>query len=59
MAKVEPYHTSSDEDDPVYHWHDDCPAGERVIADGNKVDGEGTGRRPCDFCTNKDQTGKF
>jgi len=26
---------------------------------GRNVRGKGTGRRPCDFCKNKDETGKF
>ena len=29
------------------------------IKDGHKVHGMGTDRRPCKFCTTKDQTGKF
>jgi hypothetical protein len=57
MARVNPYHTSSDEDDPVYHTYDDCPAGERVIADGNAV--QGASGRKCDFCTTRESTGHF
>jgi hypothetical protein len=57
MSKVAPFHTSSDEEDPKYHTYNDCPAGERVIKDGNAVPGvNGT---LCDFCKTKDRTGHF
>lgn len=59
MAKVDYYH-SKEEADSKYHWYDDCPAGERVIKDGNKEDGTGgSDHEACKFCTNKDNTGKF
>jgi hypothetical protein len=58
MAKVAPYHTSSEEDDPVHHVYDNCPAGERVIRDGNSLPGTG-GHRLCDFCDRKNRTGEF
>jgi len=58
MSLVPAFHTDSDPEDPVHHIYDDCPAGERVIADGNKVAGTG-GFRLCDFCANKQKTGKF
>jgi hypothetical protein len=56
-VKVAPYHTSSDEDVAVYHIYDDCPAGERVIADGNSV--PGYRGRLCDLCATKDAGGHF
>jgi hypothetical protein len=58
MGSVSAYHTDTDPEDPVHHVYDDCPAGERVIKDGNAVAGSG-GFRMCDFCTNKLNTGKF
>jgi H+-transporting ATPase len=58
MALVSAYHTDTDPEDPVYHIYDDCPAGERVIKDGNDKPGTG-GYRLCDFCARKQSTGKF
>jgi len=58
MASVPAYHTDTDPEDPVHHIYDDCPAGERVIAAGNAIAGTG-GNRLCDFCSNKQSTGKF
>jgi hypothetical protein len=57
MGKVGAYHTSSAGFEPRYHIYDDCPAGDRVIKDGNNVDGQ-VGYL-CHFCANKEQTGKF
>lgn len=53
MAKVSPYHTSSDEESAhnreVYHDHDDCEDGRR-IKPWNKV--AGTALRPkCKVCS--------
>jgi len=61
MAKVQPYYTDTDPQDPVYHIYDDCPAGERVIKDGNAQAGKGPNGdyRLCDFCASKQTTGKF
>ena len=52
MAKVKPYHTTTDEaarnQRNVYHDHDNCPDGKR-IEPKNKRDG--TDNRPrCDEC---------
>lgn len=58
MAKVPAFHTTTDPTDEVYHVYDDCPAGEVVIANGNDVPGENNWRI-CDFCDNKNKTGKF
>jgi len=56
-VKVAPYHTKNDETPAKYHTWNDCPAGERIIKDGNKVSGmNGT---LCDFCKTKDLTGHF
>jgi hypothetical protein len=55
---VPAYHTDTDPEDPVRHIYDDCPAGERVIKDGNDLAGDG-GYRLCDFCATKQTTGKF
>jgi hypothetical protein len=57
MTLVTAYHTDTDPEDPVHH-NDDCPAGKRVIADGNAIQGSGN-YRMCDFCTNKLLNGKF
>ena len=61
MTQVDPYYTDTDSEDPVYHIYDDCPAGERVIKDGNAEQGQGPlGEfRLCDFCARKQTTGKF
>ena len=52
MAKVSPYHTDSPEYPPkqrnVYHDHDDCPDGRRILAQ-HKVAGS-AGRARCDEC---------
>jgi hypothetical protein len=58
MTRVAAYHTDTDPEDPVHHVYDDCPAGERVIKDGNAVQGTG-GFRLCDFCNTKNLTGHF
>ena len=58
MSKVDPYYTSTDPEDPVHHIYDDCPAGERVIADGNNIAGD-NGYRLCDFCDSQSKTGHF
>lgn len=58
MAKVPAYHTTKDPGNPVYHTYNDCPAGSRVIADGNAVSDTG-GFRLCDFCNKNDKTGEF
>jgi hypothetical protein len=51
MAKVYPYHTTSQEDPPqrnVYHDHDNCPDGKRILAKNRE---RGTDNRPrCDEC---------
>jgi hypothetical protein len=60
MAQADPYHTDTDSEDPVYHIYDDCPAGERVIADGNDIQGTGGIEFGlCKFCKSKRDTGKF
>jgi H+-transporting ATPase len=49
-ATVAPFHTDSDEDDPVYHDNSDCPYGQEIVR--NENDKPGTdGRRRCDWCT--------
>jgi hypothetical protein len=54
------YHTDKDPEDPVYHIYSDCPAGKRVIEDGNDIQGTGGPEyRLCMFCANKQKTGKF
>lgn len=52
MTKVGPYHTNSLEYEPkhrnVYHDHDDCPDGKRILSKHRE---SGTGSRPrCDEC---------
>jgi len=58
MTKVAAFHTDTDSEDPVHHVYDDCPAGERIIRDGNAKQGDG-GFRLCDFCDTKNHTGHF
>lgn len=58
MSLVTAFHTDTDPEDPVHHIYDDCPAGKRVIEDGNAIQGTG-GFLLCDFCTNKQTTGTF
>ena len=48
-AKVAPFHTDTDPDDPVYHDSSDCPYGQEIKRDGNDEPGTG-GRRRCDWC---------
>ena len=52
--KVQPYHTDSPEDPPehrnVYHDHNDCPDGKRILHKNRK---SGTAGRPrCKACIN-------
>ncbi len=52
MAKVPTYHTDSEEYPPrhrnVYHDHDDCPDGKRILPKHRK---SGTGGKSrCDEC---------
>jgi hypothetical protein len=52
MAKVAPDHTTSTEYPPthrnVYHDHDDCPDGRRILPH-DRVSGTG-GKPRCDAC---------
>jgi hypothetical protein len=56
--RVYPYHTDKDPEDPVHHIYDDCPAGEHLIRDGNRIGGDG-GFRLCKLCKSKQDTGHF
>lgn len=52
MSKIAPYYTNSMEYPPlhrkVYHDHDDCPDGKRILLRHRE---NGTGSRPrCDEC---------
>jgi hypothetical protein len=53
MTKVDPYHTINPESQnpghrDVYHDHDDCPQGRRILPQDRRP---GTGNRPrCDDC---------
>jgi len=58
MGLVPAYHTLTDPQDPVHHIYDECPAGERVIKDGNAKPGE-NGWPLCKFCKTKEATGHF
>jgi hypothetical protein len=49
MPPTGPFHTSSSEDDPVYHNNSKCEHGQEVKRDGNDVPGR-NGRRLCDRC---------
>jgi hypothetical protein len=56
MAKVRPFHTNSPEEPPehrnVYHDHDDCPDGKRILH-RHRVDGT-AGRPRCKECIKLD-----
>jgi hypothetical protein len=56
MAIVAPYHTISQENPPthrnVYHNHDDCPDGKRILPK-DKQPGK-AGRPQCDECIKLD-----
>ena len=58
MAKITEYNTNTDPEDPVYHVYDDCPAGKKVIADGNSVEGTG-GFVLCTLCKTKNGARRF
>ena len=53
-AKVAPFHTDTDPEDPVYHDNSDCPYGQEIKRNGNDKPGTG-GRRRCDWCTEHDR----
>ena len=48
MAIVASFHSSNPLDPPVYHDHDDCPAGNEIPA-SNRREGTG-GYRRCQHC---------
>jgi hypothetical protein len=53
MAKVPAYHTNSPEYPPkhrnVYHDHDDCPDGKRIL-ERHRITGSTGGKPRCDEC---------
>ena len=49
-ANMDPFHTDTDPEDPVYHDNSDCPYGQEIKRNGNDKPGSG-GRRRCDWCT--------
>jgi H+-transporting ATPase len=50
---VAPFHTDSDENDPVYHDNGDCAYGQEIVRNGNSKRGK-DGRRRCDWCAEHD-----
>jgi H+-transporting ATPase len=48
-AVVAPFHTTSNEEIPVYHDRSDCPYGREIVQSGNDVSGMDD-RRRCDWC---------
>ena len=46
---VAPFHTTSDEAEPVYHDRSDCPHGREITGNGSGAPGA-DGRRRCDWC---------
>jgi hypothetical protein len=52
MPKVDPYHSTSSEDEDVYHDHNDCPDGERILPE-DWAPGTG-GRQRCQSCKDLD-----
>jgi hypothetical protein len=59
QMQVGPYHTNKDPSDPVYHIYNDCPAGEHLTRDGNRIEGSGGITDMCRLCKKKKKTGKF
>jgi H+-transporting ATPase len=54
-AKVAPFYTDTDPEEPVYHDNSDCPYGQEIKRHGN--DSPGTdGRRRCDWCAQHDRS---
>ena len=49
-ATVAPFHTDSDEDEPVYHDNSDCAYGQEIKRNNNDKPGK-DGRHRCDWCT--------
>jgi hypothetical protein len=55
MGKVDPYHTTTEEEPKqrdVYHDYSECPDGKRILAE-NKKPGK-AGRPRCDACIDLD-----
>ena len=52
-SSVAPFHTDSEEGDPVFHDNGDCPYGHEIVRNGNNRPGK-DGRRRCDWCTDHD-----
>jgi hypothetical protein len=50
MSETLPFHTSSDEDEPVYHDQSECGYGKEIIRDGNMVAGVLQGSTLCTEC---------
>jgi H+-transporting ATPase len=48
-ARVSPFHTDTDVDDPVYHDLCACPYGQAITSDGHDQAGAGGARR-CEWC---------
>jgi H+-transporting ATPase len=48
-AGVDPFHTDTDVDEPVYHDLCACPYGQAITRDGHALAGDG-GRRRCEWC---------
>jgi H+-transporting ATPase len=46
---VNPFHTDTDPEDPVYHDQSECPYGQEIKRNGNNKPGT-AGRRRCDWC---------
>ncbi len=54
-AKIAPFHTNTDPEDPVYHDNRDCPYAQEIKRNHN--DHPGTDRRRrCDWCTEHDSS---
>ena len=51
-AKVAPFHTDTDPEEPVYHDNRDCPYGQEIKRNGHDKPGT-DGRRRCDWCARK------
>ena len=52
MTRSTWFHTSGSEDGDkvIYHHQVECDTGQPIIRNGNKIDGSGMNRSPCDRC---------
>jgi H+-transporting ATPase len=52
LSRVDPFHSDTDSEHPVYHDRSDCPYGREITSNGNDTAGT-DGRRLCDWCARR------